>query len=75
MERVRVHAGYARRAQDTKDMEEATRLWRRLFGDRFKTTENAPRAVSMSSSTVAPTGVGYVFPNANATPSKPRGFA
>jgi len=34
--RVGVHAGYARRAQETKDLDEATRLWRKLFGDRFK---------------------------------------
>jgi hypothetical protein len=76
MERVRVHAGYARRAQDTADMDEATRLWRYLFGPRFKPTENAPRAVSMSSVMAAPAaGAGYVFPNANAAPTKPRGFA
>ncbi len=76
MERVRVHAEFARRAQDTEDMDEATRLWQRLFGGRFKATANAPKAVSMSSTTVAPAaGAGYVFPNANAAPTKPRGFA
>jgi hypothetical protein len=76
MERVRVHADHARRAQDTDDMEEATRLWRKLFGPRFKVTHNSPKAVTLSSTTVAPVGgTGYVFPNANATPTKPRGFA
>ena len=76
MERVRVHAGYARRAQDTDDMEEATGLWRRLFGDRFKSTENPPKAVNMSSTTTASAATGgYMFPDANATPTKPRGFA
>lgn len=76
MERVRVHADCARRAQDTDDMEEATRLWRKLFGGRFKATEPAPRAVRMSSVSAASTaGAGYVFPNANAAPTKPRGFA
>jgi hypothetical protein len=76
MERVRVHAGHARTAQDTDDMEKATGLWRKLFGDRFKETLNPPKAVSMSSTTVAPaSGAAYVFPDANAAPTKPRGFA
>jgi hypothetical protein len=76
IERVRVHADYARRAQDTDDMEVATTLWRRVFGERFKTTANPAKAASMSSVTTAPTaGGGYVFPNANASPNKPRGFA
>lgn len=76
IERVRVHAGFSRDAQDTDDMEEATRLWRKLFGSRFKLTENAPKSMSMSSSAIAPAaGSGYVFPNANAAPTKPRGFA
>jgi len=76
IERVRVHADFARDAQDTEDMDEATRLWRKLFGDRFKATANAPKSMSMSSSVVAPAaGSGYVFPNTNAAPTKPRGFA
>lgn len=75
IERVRVHAGYARRAQSEEDMEEATRLWRKLFGDRFKATENAAKAASLASSVTAPASVGYTFPNAPAAPTKPRGFA
>lgn len=76
LERVRVHAGYARRAQDTDDMAEATRLWQKLFGERFKATAGPLRAVTLSSTTVAPAGnSAYVFPNANAAPNKPRGFA
>lgn len=78
IERVRVHAGFARRAQQEGDMEEATRLWRRLFGDRFKTTANAAKAQGLSSLAVAPAAVtssGYTFPNAPAAPNKPRGFA
>lgn len=76
IERVRVHAGYARRAQEG-DMEEATRLWRNLFGDRFKTTVNVAKAASLASYATAPVGVvsGYAFPNAPAAPNKPRGFA
>lgn len=76
VERVRVHADYARRAQDTDDMDEATRLWRKLFGGRFRATANPPKSASMTSTTAAPAATsGYVFPNANAAPSKPRGFA
>ena len=44
IERVRVHAGYARLAQNEEDMEEATRLWRKIFGHRFKTTSNPAKA-------------------------------
>ena len=77
IERVRVHAGFARRAQQEDDMEEATRLWRRLFGDRFKTTANAAKAQGLSSLAAAPTvtSSGYTFPDAPVAPNKPRGFA
>jgi hypothetical protein len=77
MEKVRVHAEFARRAQKEEDMEEATRLWRRVFGDRFPRTETAAKSVSMASRTVAPAAAaaGYTFPDAMAAPNKPRGFA
>ena len=76
MERVRVHAGYARRAQSKEDMEEATRLWRKLFGDRFKATENVAKAASLATyATVPATAGGYTFPDEPAAPTKPRGFA
>lgn len=76
MERVRVHAGYARGAQGEEDMEEATRLWRKLFGQRFRGTVNPAKAASLASVAVAPTaGAGYTFPNAPAAPNKPRGYA
>jgi hypothetical protein len=75
IDRMRVHAEYAMRAQTTEDMEEATRLWRKLFGDRFKPTVAAARAAAMMSSAVAPTA-GRTFPNQPVTPpNKPRGFA
>jgi len=76
IERVRVHADYARRAQDEDDMEEATRLWRKLFGSRFKATANAAQEDSLTTYATAPAvTTDYVFPNAPATPNKPRGFA
>jgi len=75
--RVRVHADYARRAQDEEDMEEATRLWQKLFGNRFKSTANAAKAASLTSFAAAPAVAsnGYTFPNKPAAPTKPRGFA
>ncbi len=74
IERVRVHAGYARRAQDEGDVEEATRLWRRLFGERFRSTASAAKAASLATAATAPRA--YTFPDAPAAPpNKPRGFA
>lgn len=78
IERVRVHAGYARRAQDEEEMAEATRLWRKLFGDRFKETTAAAKAESLASYVTAPAlgaNAGYTFPNQAAAPKKPRDFA
>jgi hypothetical protein len=75
IEKVRVHADYARRAQDEEDMEEATRLWRKVFGDRFKTTANPAKAANYSSTAAALAPAGYTFPDVMAAPTKPRGFA
>lgn len=77
LEKVRVHAEYARRAQDEKDMEEATRLWRKVFGTRFKSTETAAKSSAFDDFAAAPAPVGgYTFPDVMAAPNtKPRGFA
>jgi SMODS domain-containing protein len=77
IEKVRVYADIARRAQDAEDMEEATRQWRRVFGDRFKATANVAKAASYGGfASAAPVAAGYTFPNAMAAPAnKPRGFA
>lgn len=76
LERIRVHAAYARRAQEEEDMEEATRLWRKLFGDRFKATANAAKAESLAGYAAAPAlAGGYTFPDKPAAPRTPRGFA
>lgn len=76
VQRVRTHAGHARRAQDTDDMEEATRLWRKLLGDRFKETVKAS-AENTTTYAAAPAAAatGYTFPDEPAAPNKPRGFA
>ncbi len=77
IEKVRVYAGLARRAQREDDMEEATWLWQKVFGSRFRRTENPAKAASASTfaSALAPAGGAFVFPNVNASPTKPRGFA
>ena len=72
IERIRIHAGYARRAQSEEDMAEATRLWRKLFGDRFKETVTAAKAESLAGYASAPvvsTSAGYTFPNQPAAPN------
>jgi len=74
LEKVRVHAGHARKAQVTDDMEEATRLWQKVFGSRFKATANPAKAASAATA-AASASLGYTFPNAAATPKTPRGFA
>lgn len=79
IQRVRTHAGHARRAQDEDDTEEATRLWQKLFGTRFKGTAPATKASGESLTTYAAapavTAKSYTFPNEPAAPTKPRGFA
>lgn len=77
IEKVRVYAGIARRAQDADDIEEATRQWRRVFGDRFKATATPAKASTYGGFAAAvPVAAGYTFPNAMAAPpTKPRGFA
>ncbi len=75
MGKVELHADLARRAQKEDDMEKATNLWRRVFGDRFPKTETV-KSESFASRAVAPAAAaGYTFPNAPASPTKPRGFA
>jgi hypothetical protein len=78
VEKVAVHAAIARKAQDADDLEEATRQWRRIFGGRFRATQEAARASSLGGFVAAAPApaAGYRFPNAMAAPvKKPRGFA
>lgn len=74
IDKCRVYAGYARKAQETEDMEEATRLWRKVFGDRFPKTTSQASAVGVASSAAA-ASTGFTFPSQAAAPAKPRGFA
>lgn len=78
LEKVRVYADIARRAQTAEDMEEATRQWRRVFGDRFKATGTAAKSSSFGAlARASAPAAGYTFPDAMAAPTntKPRGFA
>lgn len=77
VEKVRVYADVARRAQDTDGMEKATGLWRRVFGERFKATATVAKAATASSFAAAPVAsVGYTFPDSSAAPAAtPRSFA
>lgn len=77
IERVRVHAGYARRAQNEQDEEQATALWRRIFGDRFPAAPKAALKVENLGrvAAVTPVGLGYQFPDRDAAPTVPRTFA
>jgi hypothetical protein len=76
LEKVRVHAGYGREAQDTDDMDRATYLWRRVFGERFKATAAVAKAMDATTVARAPAAsTAYTFPNENAAPKSPRGFA
>lgn len=73
IEKVRVHATHARSAQATADVGDATRLWRKVFGDRFK--ETTTKAADASTYAAASPVASYTFANANSAPKKPRGFA
>ncbi len=75
IDKCRVYAGIARKAQDTDDMEEATRLWRKVFGDRFPKTTSQASAVGVAASAAAASTGGFAFPSHAAAPAKPRGFA
>jgi hypothetical protein len=76
IEKISIHAGYARQAQTDANVEYATELWRRLFGPRFKSTQASARASSLATYATAPTVANsYIFPDKPVTAGKPRGFA
>ena len=78
IEKVRVYADIARRAQDEDDMEEATKQWRQCLWRTIQVDgqrrQLLPSTADLATA-VAPSA-GYTFPsNPAAPPSKPRGFA
>lgn len=62
---------------EADDLDEATRQWRRVLGDRFKATQKTKASASAFGAFAAATPApGYSFPDAMAAPNKkPRGFA
>ncbi|MEP6899822.1 MAG: hypothetical protein ABI870_14955 [Rhodanobacter sp.] len=76
--RVKSHAASARKAQDTADNDEATDLWRGIFGERFPkplAATASARSVGGTTTAIAPAAGSFVFPDVPATPTSPRGFA
>lgn len=66
------HAEIGRRALDETDPEEATKLWRKLFGDRFPKTESSSPESLLAQAVMPGTAT---FPDKPITPNKPKGFA
>ena len=70
--KVKEHAELGRKALNETDVEKATELWQKIFGDRFPKTE-----VSNSKSLLAAasTPSSLTFPDRSVEPNKPKGFA
>jgi hypothetical protein len=76
VEKARVYSAIAREAQGTDDIERATYLWKRVFGSRFRASSGVAKAAAASAfAQAAPAAASYSFPNADAAPKSPRGFA
>ena len=70
--KAKVHAELGRKALNETDVEKATELWKKIFGDRFPKTETS-RSASLLEQPVKPSSL--TFPNRRVTPNKPKGFA
>ena len=70
--KAKEHAELGRKALNETDVEKATKLWKKIFGDRFPKTE-ASRSESLLERPVRPSSL--TFPNRPVTPNKPKGFA
>ena len=69
--KVKTHAELGRKALNETDPEEATKLWKKIFGDQFPKTEG-----TNSKSLLAPAATTQTtFPNNPANPKRPKGFA
>lgn len=69
--KVKKHAELGRKALKEIDPEEATKLWKQIFGDRFPKTEG-----TNSKSLLAPAVTTQAtFPDKPAGPKRPKGFA
>ena len=70
--KAKTHAELGRKALNETDVEKATALWKKIFGNRFPKTETS-RSESLLEQPVRPTSL--TFPNRRITPNKPKGFA
>ena len=70
--KAKAHAELGRKALNETDAEEATKLWRQIFGNRFPKTE-ASKSESLLAASVTPSSL--TFPDKPVTPNKPKGFA
>ena len=70
--KAKAHAELGRKALNETDVEKATKLWKKIFGDRFPKTESS-RSESLLERPVRPSSL--TFPNRSVTPNKPKGFA
>lgn len=75
VDKCRVYAGYARKAQDSDDMDEATTQWRKVFGSRFPKTASVAKAATVATSVAVPTVKDFSFPDRSSAPPRPRGFS
>ena len=70
--KAEAHARKTREALAQEDPEEATQLWREVFGERFPKV-NSAKALGLLSAAAAPRTA--LFPNRPVRPNKPSGFA
>lgn len=70
--KAEAHADKARDALATDDSEEATKLWRAIFGDRFPKVKSTSATGLLDDATAPRTAV---FPNRPVKPNRPAGFA
>lgn len=72
-EKVKEHAGLARKAKNESDAAKALELWRTVLGSRFPAAAGSKTATNGLLQTAL--GAGLTFPAKAAIPNKPSGFA
>ena len=70
-ERAEAHAKIGREALEEEDDEKATKLWRKIFGERFPKIENMSKGLTAATSSVGAAS----FPDRPVRPNRPGGFA
>ena len=70
--KVKAHAELGRKALNETDVEKATKLWKKIFGDRFPKTESSKSGSLLAAARTPSTPT---FPNHPVRPKEPKGFA